>query len=168
MGNEGRIIVEPLHENHDVHKFDCGSDYLNSYLQKHALANHKGRSSRTHVAIRDEKLIGYYSIAPSSISPDQATRRLMKGQGRYPVPVFLIARLAVDVSEQGRGYGKALLKEALLRCYSGSDTLGGRAVIVHAKDEAAYAFYSRFGFEESPMDKYCLMLLMKDIAASLV
>ena len=83
------------------------------------------------------------------------------------MPVILSARLAVDRSEQGKGLGKALLKDALLRAAQAADIVGCRAVLVHAKDQAAQAFYRKFGFEPSPVDDLHLYLLMKDIHASL-
>jgi len=92
---------------------------------------------------------------------------MMKGQGRYPVPVILMARFAVDQAEQGKGYGKALLRDALRRALSGAEAIGGRAFLVHAKDEEARAFYLKFGMEESPTNPLHLFLLFKDIRQTL-
>jgi GNAT superfamily N-acetyltransferase len=89
-----------------------------------------------------------------------------KGLGGYPVPVILLARLAVDRTEQGKGLGAALLKDAILRAASAADIVGCRALLVHAKDKQAQAFYQRFGFEPSPVNELHLFLLMKDILAS--
>jgi predicted N-acetyltransferase YhbS len=81
--------------------------------------------------------------------------------------VILLARLAVDQTEKGKGLGAALLKDALLRSLQAADIIGCRAVLVHAKDQQAQAFYRKYGFESSPIDEFHLYLLIKDIQASL-
>ena len=88
-------------------------------------------------------------------------------KGRYPVPVILMARFALDVTEQGKGYGKTLFRDAIRRALAGADAIGGRAFLVHAKDEEARAFYLRFGMEESPTNPLHLLLLFKDIRQTL-
>jgi GNAT superfamily N-acetyltransferase len=90
----------------------------------------------------------------------------MKGQGRYPVPVILMARFALDPKEQGKGYGRTLFRDALPRALAGAEAIGGRAFLVHAKDEEARAFYARFGLEASPTNPLHLFLLCKDIRKS--
>jgi predicted N-acetyltransferase YhbS len=102
-------------------------------------------------------------LAAGSVQTDAAPARIKKGLGKYPVPIILLARLAVDQKEKGKGLGKALLKDALLRAFRASELVGCRAVLVHAKDASAQAFYSRFGFEPSPPNELHLFLLMKDI-----
>ncbi len=99
--------------------------------------------------------------------PDDAPARVVKGQGRYPVPVILMARFAVDSAEQGKGLGRRLFRDALRRALSGAEAIGGRAFLVHAKDEAARAFYLQFGMEQSPTNSLHLFLLFKDIRHSL-
>jgi predicted N-acetyltransferase YhbS len=89
--------------------------------------------------------------------------RIRKGLGKYPIPVILLARLAVDISEQGQKLGKGLLKDALLRALSVTESIGARAILVHAKDQNSKAFYQKFGFEPSPLDEFHLYLLMKDV-----
>jgi GNAT superfamily N-acetyltransferase len=153
----------PLERVHDTAAFDCGVAALNQYLQKHALLNHQNRSARTYVALRDGRLVGYYTLAAGSVSRDQVPPRVAQGLGRYPVPVILLARLAVDVSERGRGLGRGLLHDALLRAFQASDLVGSRAILTHAKDEVAKAFYLRFDFVPSPVNDRHLYLLMKDV-----
>ncbi len=92
---------------------------------------------------------------------------MAKGLAAHPVPVIILARLAVDRSEKGKGLGAGLIKDALLRTVQAADIVGCRAVMVHAKDEAAKAFYQRFGFGPSPTDPFRLFLLLKDVRASL-
>jgi GNAT superfamily N-acetyltransferase len=101
------------------------------------------------------------------VDRDDVPPRVAKGLGNYPVPVIVLARLAVDRSEQRKGLGKALLKDALIRCMQAADIIGCRAILVHAKDEAAGEFYRRFGFVASPISDLHLCLLIKDIRASL-
>ena len=105
----------PLEGGHDLSAFDCGDQRLNDYLRKYALANHQNRSARTYVAMRGERVVGFYTLAAGSVGREETPRRVAEGLGRYPVPVILLARLAVDAGEQGRGLGGGLLKDAILR-----------------------------------------------------
>jgi GNAT superfamily N-acetyltransferase len=156
--------VEPLSRAHDVSRFDCGRHpFLNEWLRKYALQNQAGASARTYVVHRSGAVVGYYSIAAGSVSRQQSTARAAQGLANHPVPISLLARLAVDQSEQGRGLGSALLKDALLRIEGAAEVLGMRAVLVHAIDDEARAFYERFNFELCPGDSQHLMLLMKDL-----
>ena len=157
----------PLDGTHDRTVFDCGIGPLNDYLHKYALQNQQNRSARIYVATRGARVVGYYTLAAGSVSRASVPPRIGKGLANYPVPVILIARLAVDVAEKGRGLGKGLLKDALYRCIQASDIVGCRAVLVNAKDQGARAFYEKHGFEPSPAEELSLYLLMKDVAASL-
>jgi predicted N-acetyltransferase YhbS len=157
----------PLDASHDLSAFDCGVPALNSYLKKFALQNQRSQSARIYVATRGACVVGYYALAAASARREEAPARVVKGLAAHPVPVILLARLAVTSSEKGMGLGSGLLKDALLRAAAAADIVGCRAVMVHAKDEAAQAFYQRFGFEPSPTDPFRLYLLMKDIKAGL-
>jgi GNAT superfamily N-acetyltransferase len=108
---------------------------------------------------------GYYSLAAGSVAPEEASERVRKRQPRYRIAVILLARLAVDRTLQGRGVGAGLLKDALLRAADAADTIGARALLVHAKDDEARRFYEHFGFEPSPTDPLHLFLVMKDLKA---
>lgn len=143
--------------------FDCGKQPLNDYLIKYALQNQASGGARTYVMTRGSRVIGYYSLAPASVLPDDAPVRVARGLARYPMPVILMARFAVEISEQGRGLGKALLRDAMRRALQGAETIGGRAFMVHAKDDEARAFYLKFMMEESPTNPLHLFLLFKDI-----
>ena len=154
---------EPIGRKHLTETFDCGNEALNTYLKQFAFQNHRSGSARTYVTSRGLRVVGYYSLAYGAISHDEATARTRAGLARHPIPVLVIARLAVDQSEQGHGIGKGLLKDALLRTLQAADIAGLRAVIVHAKDEQAKAFYLNLGFESSPIDALHLMLLVKDL-----
>jgi predicted N-acetyltransferase YhbS len=152
----------PLERGHILDQFDCGSPLLNDYLTHFAWTNQQSGAARTYVACRGKRVVGYYSLAFGSVEREAASPRVRQGLARHPIPIMLLARLAVDVTEQGKGIGKGLLKDALLRTLQAADIGGLRAVIVHAKDAQAKAFYERFGFEPSPIDEFHLMLLLKD------
>lgn len=156
-----------LAKHHEIAGFDCGKPPLNEFLTQYALQNQASGGARTYVLTRGRRVIGYYSLAPASVSPEEAPARIIKGQGRYPVPVILMARFAVDSNEQGKGFGKALLRDALRRSLQGAEVIGGRAFLVHAKDKEARAFYQKFGMEESPTNPLHLFLLFKDIRQSM-
>lgn len=163
---ELRVPV-PLLKSHKLDGFNCGNEQLNEYLLRFAWTNHQSGAARTYVSCRDNRIAGFYSLAFGSIEHRASTDRIRKGLPQHPIPIILLARLAVDVSEQGHGLGKGLLKDALLRTLQAADIGGLRAMVVHAKDERATSFYRKFGFEVSPIDKLHLMLLLKDIRQSL-
>lgn len=153
-----------LAKDHSTAGFDCGSEPLNIYLQRYALGNQSSGAAQTYAAVAGGEVVGYYSLASASVEREQAPERTLKGLARHPVPVILLARLGVDRRWQGKGLGAALLKDALLRVAAAAGIIGVRAVLVHAKDEAARKFYAHFDFEPSPVDPMHLYLLVKDIA----
>lgn len=159
--------TEPLDARHDASSFDCGIPSLNEYLIVRALGDQRSGKSRTYVTCRANRIAAFFSLAAGAVEPEATTKRLASGQGRQPIPVILLARLAVDVSEQGHGLGEAMLVEALARSSAAADVIGARAVLVHAVDERARAFYLQFGFEPSPTDPLHFVLLMKDIRKTL-
>lgn len=157
-----------LDNSHDVSSFDCGEETLNDYLIQFAYINNKHSSSRTYVACRDNKVVGYYTLTIGSVTHEEATSRVSKGMAVHrPVPVIILARLAVNQNEQGTGIGKALLRDALIKATQGADIISGRAILVHAKNRKAKDFYQKYGFEPSPIDEYHLFLLLKDIKKTL-
>ena len=160
--------VEKLNGTHEVDAFDCGKEPLDRFLKRHALVNQKASSAQTYVVCRDgSRVVGYYSLVVGGVEYDAAPGRVVKGLARHPVPVMLLARLAIDKSEQVQGLGKALLKDAILRTVQAADIAGIRALLVHAKDDEARAWYERFDFEPSPTDSLHLFLLLKDVRALL-
>ena len=148
-----------------VERFDCGQSALNQFLQRFALVNQKSNSAQTYVSCHSGQVAGFYSLAVGSVEPASAAPRVTKGIPRNPVPVMILARLAVDLQHQGAGLGKALLKDALLRTAQAADIAGIRALLVHAKDETARQWYLNWEFEPSPSDPLHLFLLLKDIKA---
>lgn len=158
---------DPLTSAHGVRSFDCGKGELTEWLRRYALQNHQAGSARVFVVHRGGRVVGYSALAAASVELGHAPERVRKGPARLPIPVILLARLAVDLSEQGQGLGTALLKDALRRSVAAAGEVGARAVLVHAKDEEAKACYQHFDFEPSPTDPWHLFLLMKDIRAAL-
>ena len=150
-----------------VQSFDCGDAALNSFLHRFALVSQQSNSAQTYVCGYGVSVVGFYSLAVGSVDPGAAAPRLIKGVPRHPVPVMILARLAVDVAHQRVGLGRALLKDALRRTAQAADIAGIRALLVHAKDERARKWYLSFDFEPSPSDPLHLFLLMKDLRAAL-
>ncbi|MHB8115673.1 MAG: GNAT family N-acetyltransferase [Acidithiobacillus ferrivorans] len=151
-----------------VDGFDCGQPALNQFLQRYALVNQKANSAQTYVCCQAGVVLGFYSLVAGSVDPESAPPRVvMKGLAQDPVPVLILARLAVDQNHQGKGLGKALLKDALLRTVQAADIVGIRCLLVHAKDAAARLWYEAWDFEPSPTDPYHLFLMLKDLKALL-
>lgn len=156
-------VIEKLRREHLLDSFDCSKDDLNRFLRRQAWNNQQSHSAQTYVLTQNHSVLGYYSLAAGSVRHDDATERVKRGLERHPIPVILLARLAVDVSLHGKGVGPALLKDALLRVASAADTICARALLVHAKDDNAKGFYEHFDFKPSPSDPYHLLLIMKDL-----
>ncbi len=159
------LRIEKLRRDHAVENFDCGKDGLNRFLVRHALQNQQSGASQTYVALSVEDLVGFYSLVFGQVECEGAAERLTKGLARHPVPVMILARLAVAAQWQGRGIGAGLLKDAMLRTLQAADIAGIRALVVHAKDEQARASYGRFDFAPSPSDPLHLFVLLKDVRA---
>lgn len=159
--------VRKLASSDSTEGFDCGQPALNQFLQRYALVNQKANSTQTYVCCLCGEVVGFYSLAVGSVDPEDASARVMKGLAKHPVPVMILARLAVDREHQGNGLGKALLKDALLRTAQAADFAGIRCLLVHAKDEAAQQWYESWEFEPSPTDSYHLFLMLKDLRALL-
>ena len=147
--------------------FDCGVSSLNRYLPERALSDQRAGKSRTYVSLRGDRVVAYFSLAAGSVGPADATARVATGQGGQAIPVILLARLAVDLAEQDRGVGRAMLLDALVRSARAAEVIGARALLVHAASEEARGFYLRFGFEPSPTNPLHLFLLMKDVRKTL-
>ncbi len=147
--------------------FDCGREALNRFLIRYALQNQQASASQTYVALAGAEVAGYYTLVVGQVEYDGAPERLKKGLARHPVPIMLLARLAIAIRWQGKGLGSGLLKDAMLRTLQAADIGGIRAFAVHAKDDEAKAFYERFDFVASPSDPYHLFRLLKDIRKAL-
>jgi GNAT superfamily N-acetyltransferase len=161
------LRIEKLSRSHPVEGFDCGSEPLNRFLSRYALQNQQGGASQTYIALDGERVAGYYTLAVGHVEYDDAPERLTKGLARHPVPIMLLARLAISRESQRKGIGAGLLKDAMLRTLQAAEIAGIRAFAVHAKDDQAKAFYEHFDFVPSPSDPYHLFRLLKDIRALL-
>lgn len=155
--------VRKLAATDQVDAFDCGQAALNQFLQRYALVNQKANSAQTYICCQGDVVVGYYSLAVGSVDPDASPPGVMKGLARHPVPVMILARLAVDKEHQRKGLGQALLKDALLRTAQAADIAGIRCLLVHAKDDAARQWYESWELEPSPTDPYHLFLMLKDL-----
>jgi GNAT superfamily N-acetyltransferase len=156
-------VTEKLRRDHAVEDFDCGIPELNRFLVRYALQSQASNASQSYVAIDGERIIGYYTLAVGQVAFGDAPERLRKGLARHPIPLMLLARLAVSVNNQGKGIGSSLLKDAMLRTLQAADIVGIRALAVQAKNEAARAFYLKFDFDPSPSDPMHLFLLCKEL-----
>lgn len=159
----GNRSIEKLRRDHSVDAFDCGQEALNGWLRKHALQNQGAGSAQAYVGLASSAVIGYYSLAVGQIEYLDAPERLQKGLARHPVPIMLLARLAVDKGWQRKGVCRALLRDAVLRTLQAAEIAGIRAIAVHAKDEQARRYYEQFDFAASPTDPLHLLVLLKDI-----
>ena len=160
---------EPLSPDHVLEGFDCGRASLNLWLQRYARQADAAGSARTYVVVDQEqrRVLGYHALTAAGVERSAATARAIKGMPQHPIPVVLLARLAVDVSVARRGVGAWLLRDAMTRTLAASETIGVRAMLVHAIDDDARRFYLRHGLEPSPTDELHLMILINDIAAAL-
>jgi GNAT superfamily N-acetyltransferase len=155
--------IEKLHRTHVVEQFSCGQPELDRFLARHALQAQQANSSQTYVAISDGEVIGFYTIVAGEVRHADAPQRVVKGMPRHPIPLLVLARLAVHTKAQGRGIGAGLLLDALGRTLQVAEMIGVRALAVHAKDDRAIAFYRHFGFAPSPTDARHMFMLIKDI-----
>jgi GNAT superfamily N-acetyltransferase len=153
---------QPLGVDHDVSAFSSGSLVLDDWLKRRALANQGSGALRTYVVSRDRLVIGYYSLAAGAVATHEATGRARRNMPN-PIPVMILARLAVDREAQGRGLGRALLGDAIRRTLQAAAIAGIRAILVHAISAEAKAFYERAGFQPSPIDPMTLMITLQDV-----
>lgn len=154
---------QPLAAHHLLEGFDCGRVELNDWLLRHARQAHASGSARTFVtAQQDGRVVGYYSLAVGQVEHEQATERIRKGMGRFPIPVVVLARLAASTMHQGQGIGAALLKNAIKRSLLISEHAGVRAILTHPIDAPAAGFYTHFEFDFSPLHRNQMLLLLKD------
>jgi predicted N-acetyltransferase YhbS len=156
---------EPLAAHHDVELFLSGVESLDYWLKHRALKNQTTGASRTFVACDGHRVLAYYALASSAITLDAAPGRFRRNMPD-PIPVVVLGRLAVDRSLQGKGVGRALVRDAGLRVIQAADTIGIRGMIVHALSAEVKAFYERIGFEPSHLDPMTLMVTLADLKAS--
>jgi GNAT superfamily N-acetyltransferase len=157
---------EKLNSLHRIDSFDSGDSQLDDWLKRRALKNELEGASRTYVLCVGELVVAYYCLANGAVAQTAATGRVRRNMPD-PIPVMVIGRLAVDRHWQGKGIGRALLRDAILRTLQASEIAGIRAILVHAISEDAKQFYEKCGFNASPVDPMTLMVKVNDAAASI-
>jgi GNAT superfamily N-acetyltransferase len=157
---------EHLTSEHDVSGFDSGVVELDHWLTRRALQNEASRASRTFVIAENGRVVGYYALATGAVVHAAATGRIRRNMPE-PIPVMVIARLAVDRRHQGQGLGAALLRDALLRTLQAAEVAGIRAVLLHAISADAKRFYLHHGFAQSPVDPMTMMISLADVEKAL-
>lgn len=157
---------QPLVGHHDVAAFDSGEPPLDDWLKRRARANQASGASRTFVLCHADRVVAYYALASGAIAVDAAPGRFRRNMPS-PIPVVVLARLAVDQNWQGRGIGRALFRDAAGRVVHAADSIGIRGMVVHAISENAKSFYLALGFDPSPLEPMTLMVTLADIRAIL-
>jgi GNAT superfamily N-acetyltransferase len=157
---------ELLAGHHELGAFDCGVTALDAWLKRRALANQASGASRTFVVCEGTKVTGYYALASGAVNIAAASGRFRRNMPD-PIPIALLARLAIDRARQGNGLGRALFRDAGMRVARAADVIGIRGILVHAISANARAFYLALGFEPSPVDPMMLMVTLNDLRRSL-
>jgi GNAT superfamily N-acetyltransferase len=156
--------IRKLDSQDNVDEFSCGQPDLDDWLKRFALVNQRANMTTVFVTLSESKVAGYYALATGGVERANSPGRIIQGVPAHPIPVILLARLAVDSSAQKMGLGRQLLRDALIRVEAAADQIGIRALLIHAKDDNARDFYMRQAeFEPSPTDPLHLFLLMKDL-----
>jgi GNAT superfamily N-acetyltransferase len=168
MGEVGRLLPpEALAEVHDFSDFRCGEASLDDWLKRRARANQASGASRTYVVCEGKRVIGYCALASGVVTVAIAPGRFRRNMP-HPIPVAVLARLAVDREWQGKGLGRALFRDAARRVAQAADAIGIRGIVVHAISEEAKGFYLALGFDPSPLEPMTLMVTLSDVRAALL
>ena len=157
---------EPLADHHRLDDFDSGVASLDDWLKRRARANQATGASRSFVVCDDDQVVAYYALASGAISVETTTGRFRRNMPE-PIPIAILARLAIDKTYQGRGLGRALFRDSAQRVLNAADAIGIRGLIVHAISDEAKAFYLALGFDPSPLDPMTLMVTLADVRLSL-
>ena len=152
---------QPLSADHQLNTFNCGETSLDEWLKRRAILNQTNGASRTFVVVDKNQLVmGYYALAAGAVHHQDATRSIRQNMPG-PIPVMVLARLAVEIRTQGMQLGAGLLRDAVDRSLAVANNTGVRALLVHALHERAKQFYLYFGFQASPVHPLTLMLRLK-------
>jgi len=157
---------EHLNGQHDLSTFQSGVPALDEWLTRRALSNEQSGASRTYVVSAKGKVVGYYALATGAVAVQAASGRARRNMPD-PIPVMILGRLAVDEAYQGKGLGRALLRDAILRTLQAADIVGIRAILMHTISDEAKRFYERYGFAPSPIEPMTLMITVRDAEKAL-
>jgi GNAT superfamily N-acetyltransferase len=168
MSESGGTLHPPekLTDQHKIEDFCSGVGVLDLWLKERALKNEASDAARTYVVRVGDRVVGYYALATGSVNHETAIGRVKRNMPN-PVPVMVLARLAIDQGWQGKGLGRGLLRDAILRTLRASEIAGIKAILVHAISEEAKAFYEKFGFQASIAEPMILMVTLKEVRAIL-
>jgi GNAT superfamily N-acetyltransferase len=158
---------EALRATHDLSEFDSGVPPLDEWLRRRAISNQESGASRTYVIGSARRVVGYYALVVGAVARGDATPRARRNMPDT-VPVMVIGRLAVDRRHQGRGLGRALMRDAVLRTLQAAEIAGIRVILVHAISDTARRFYESCGFRSSPVDPVTLMITLADARRALL
>jgi GNAT superfamily N-acetyltransferase len=147
---------------HETADFSCGTVSLDNWLKKRALTNQNSGATRTFITCIDKRVMGYYALASGAISTQSVSGNFRRNMPD-PIPVVILARLAIDSSCQGKGLGRILFRDAALRIMRAADTIGIRGIVVHAISEQAKNFYLALGFDVSPLEPMTLIISLKNL-----
>jgi GNAT superfamily N-acetyltransferase len=157
---------EPVRDDHQIVNFDSGEPVLDDWLRRRARANQASGASRTYVVCETKRVAAYYALASGAIAQSAVPGRFRRNMPD-PIPVVVLARLAVDRNYQGRGLGRALFRDAGRRVLYAADTIGIRGIVVHAISEEARKFYIALGFDPCPAETTTLVVTLGDLRATL-
>jgi GNAT superfamily N-acetyltransferase len=160
-------VPTPLADHHELAEFSSGVPELDDWLRRRAHANQVGGSSRTFVVCEGSRVIAYYALASGAVKQPEAPGRFRRNMPD-PIPVAVLGRLAIDQSDQGRGIGRALVRDAGLRLLNAAEILGIRGLLVHAISDDARAFYKAVGCLSSPSNPMMLMVGLHDLNSALI
>lgn len=156
----------PLDSSHDLADFHSGVPVLDDWLKRRALRNQESGATRTFVVREGNRVVAYHALASGGVAAIQASGRFRRNMPD-PIPVAILARLAVDVAYQGRGIGRGMMRDASLRIHQAASAIGIRGILVHAISDDAKAFYAAVGFDPSPLDPMTLMMTLADLREAL-
>ncbi len=157
---------EPLADHRQIEAFDCGTPPLDDWLKRRARANQASGASRTFVVCADGRVDGFYALASGAVAVAAATGRFRRNMPD-PIPVVVLARLAVDRAHQRHGLGRVLFRDAAMRIVNAAAAIGIRGILVHAVSEEAKVFYTALGFDPSPLEPMSMMVGLTEVRAAL-
>jgi len=157
---------EPLADDHQIDRFDSAEPSLNDWLKRRAMANQASGATRTYVVCEGRRVVAYYALASGAIVQAGVPGRFRRNMPD-PIPVAVLARLAVDGHYQRRGLGRALFRDAAVRVTHAADAIGIRGIVVYAISAKAREFYISLGFDPCPSDGMTLVVTLRDLRAIL-